>query len=76
MYQNWKINILGLNPTVKGVSLIEIEESKIIGNSDKNIWIFWMIDCFYKEARIYLVMEDKTLFSLVKNNVYTINDNL
>ena len=45
--------------TDKGVSHIEIHESKLIGNSDKIIWMFGMIDRFDKEAQIYCVMEDR-----------------
>ena len=55
------------------------EESKIIGNSDKIIWMFGKIDWVVKEARIYCDKEDRTqetLLNLVKNNAYAINDNL
>ena len=52
-------NILGIETTDKGVSHIEIHESKLIGNSDKIIWMFGMIDRFDKEAQIYCVMEDR-----------------
>ena len=79
MHKKWKNNILGIEPSDKGLALIEIDESKIIGNSEKIIWMFGMIDRFNKEARIYCTMEDRTqetLLNYVKNNVYTINDNL
>jgi len=79
MHKKWKNNVLGIEPSDKGVARIEIDKSKIIGNSEKIIWMFGMIDRFDKEAPIYCKMEDRTqetLLNYVKNNVYTINDNL
>ena len=79
MHKTWESNIFGIEPSGKGVARIEIDESKIIGNSDKIIWMFGMIDRVDKEARIYCVKEDRTqeiLLNIVKNNAYTFNDNL
>ena len=53
---------------------VEIDDSKIIANSDRILWIF---DRFEKEAYVYCVMEDRTqntLLDLVKENLFTIND--
>ena len=79
MHKKWENNILGIEPSDKGLPSIEIDGSKIIGNSEKIIWMLGMIDRVDKEAQIYCVMEDptqETLLNLVKNNVYMINDNL
>ena len=52
MHKKWQNNILGIEPSDKGVAHIEIDESKIIGNSEKVLWMFGMIDRADKEARI------------------------
>ena len=30
-----------MDPTEDGVAIIEIDESEVIGNSQKIIWMFW-----------------------------------
>ena len=70
---------MDIKQTDKGVVLIEIEESKIIGNLDKIIRMLGMIYRVDKEAPIFSDKEERTqetLPNLVKNNVYMINDNL
>ena len=37
---------------------IEIDESKVIGNSQNILWMLGMIDSFNKEVRVYSVMEN------------------
>ena len=60
MHKNWLMNLLGTNPSVNGVPRVEIDESKIIVNSDRILWMFRMIDRLDKEAHVYCVMEDRT----------------
>ena len=35
---------LGIEPTDEGVPKVEIDESEVIGNSQKILWIFGIID--------------------------------
>jgi len=79
MHKEWKSNLLGCEPSDNGVSREEIDESKIIGNYLKIIWMFGMIDRADKEARVYCVLDDRShenLISYVRNNIYTVNDDL
>ena len=79
MHKEWKNKILGCEPSDNGVARVEIDESKIIGNYAKTIWMFGMIDRADKEARVYCVLDDRTqenLISYVRNNIYTVNDDL
>ena len=79
MHNEWKEKLLGLEPSDNGVARVEIDESKIIGNYEKTIWMFGMIDRADKNARIYCVLDDRSqenLMSYVRNNVYTVNDGL
>ena len=55
IHNKWKKNLLGLEPSEKGVPRIEIDESKIIGNNDNTIWMFGMIDRYDKGARVLSV---------------------
>ena len=82
-YHNyWNNNLLGMEPAEEGLPRIEIDEREVIGNSQKILWRFGLIDRSTKEARIYSVMENRrkeNLLPLVKNNVYTydiIEDNI
>ena len=72
----WKKNLLGFEPSEKGVPRIEIDVSKIIGNNENTIWMFGMIDRYDREARVYFVMNNrkKNLLKLVCDNVYTVNN--
>ena len=49
MHEFWKNNMLGQSPSIGGVPRIEIDESKIIGNSEKVFWMFGLIDRADKE---------------------------
>ena len=74
-YHNyWKKNLLGLEPAEEGLPRIEIDESEVIGNSQKILWMFGLIDRSTKEARIFSVMDDRRkekLLPLIRKNVYT-----
>ena len=50
---------LGLEPSEDGKALIEIDESKIIGNANSVIWMFGLIDRSDKQARVYCFMNDR-----------------
>ena len=66
----WKEKPLGAEPDNTGVSKIEIDESAIIGNEQKVIWIFGLIDMVDKNAKVFCVMKVPQKENLVKNNVY------
>ena len=69
-----KKEALGLEPSENGKSRIEIDESKIIGNSNNIIWIFGIIDRSNKDASIFCVISDRTkekLLLIIWDNVYT-----
>ena len=69
MYSNWLKNPLGndIGPNWGGAA--EINESKIIGNSQKILWILRILERLKKEARVFTVMIKGTahnLLSIVK----------
>ena len=71
----WNENPLGTEPDDTGVSRIEINESAIIGNEEKVIWMFGLIDRLDKKAKVFCVMSDrrkeKLLPLIKKKHVYT-----
>lgn len=58
IHKNWEFNYLRIEPSDKGISPIKIDESKIIGNTQKIIWMFGMIDQADNEALVYCVIEE------------------
>ena len=76
-HEEWKKRPLGMEPSTNGVARVEIDESKIIGNQNKILWMFGMIDRADKEARIFCVMDNRTkenLLPIIKENIYTSNE--
>ena len=72
MHSNWLKNPLGndIGPNWCGVT--EINESKIIGNSQKILWILRILERLTKEARVFTVMINRTahnLLSIVKKRL-------
>lgn len=56
--------------------IIEIDESKLIGNSNKVYYIFGVVYS-HKNARLFYILNNKnkeTLIPLIQKNVYTVND--
>ena len=47
MHLIWKYNPLGREPAERGVSLVEIDESKIVANQNIIFWMFGIIDIIY-----------------------------
>lgn len=43
-HNKWKEHQLGIEPTDEGVPKVEIDESEVIGNSQKILWMFGIID--------------------------------
>ena len=79
MHKEWKKYLLGYKPSDNGVPRVEIKESKIIGNYQKTKWMFRMIDRADKEAWVYCIIDGRSqenLMPYVRNNVYTVNDDL
>ena len=67
-----------MEPNTNGVPRVEIDESEIIGNQNKILWMFGMIDRADKEARVFCVMNNRTkenLLPIIKENIYTSNEN-
>ena len=66
-----------MEPSTNGVPRVEIDESEIIGNQNKILWMFGMIDRADKEARVFCVMNNRTkenLLPIIKENIYTHNE--
>ena len=59
-HEEWKKKPLGMEPSTNGVPRVEIDESEIIGNQNKILWMFGMIDRADKEARVFCVMNNRT----------------
>ena len=73
-HEEWKHNPLGTEPSINGVPRVEIDESEIIGNQNKILWMFGMIDRADKEARVFCVMNNRTkenLLPIIKDNIHT-----
>ena len=67
-----------MEPSTNGVPRVEIDESEIIGNQNKILWRFAMIDRADKEARVFCVMNYTTkqnILPIIKENIYTYNEN-
>ena len=67
-----------MEPSTNGVARVEIDESEIIGNQNKILWMFGMIDRADKEARVFCVMNNRTkenLLPIIKENIYTYDEN-
>ena len=76
--EEWKKKPLGMEPSTNGVARVEIDESEIIGNQNKILWMFGMIDRADKEARVFCVMNNRTkenLLPIIKENIYTYDEN-
>ena len=66
-----------MEPSTNGVARVEIDESEIIGNQNKILWMFGMIDRADKETRVFRVMSNSTkenLLPIIKVNIYTYNE--
>ena len=59
-HKQWDNTPLGLEPTDEvGIAKVEIDESEIIGNSHKIIWMFVIIDRSNKDARVFSVLHNR-----------------
>ena len=75
-HEEWKKKHLGMEPSTNGVARVEIDESEIIGNQNKILWMFGMIERADKEARVFCAMNNRTkenLLPIIKENIYTSN---
>lgn len=76
MHYVWKNNLLGLSPSNKGDPSIEIDESKIIGNSGKVSRMLGLIDKNRENTGFSWVLDNRTheyLLILVCQNVVVTN---
>ena len=74
MLSNWLKNPLENDISSNEYMVVEIDKSKIIGNNQKILWMFGIIERFTKEARVFTVMTKRTAYNLlniVKKNVVT-----
>ena len=56
-------NQLGIEPTDEdGIGKKEIDESEIIGNSNKIIWMFGIADRSNKDARVFSVFDNRKMY--------------
>ena len=65
---------MGMKHTEDGVVKIEIDESEVIENSQKTIWMFGIVDRSNKNARVFSVLDNRrkgNLFPIIVKNVYT-----
>ncbi len=65
---------MGMKHTEDGVVKIEIDESEVIENSQKIIWMFGIVDRSNKNARVFSVLDNRrkgNLFPIIVKNVYT-----
>ena len=72
LHRKWNTDPIGIVIGPKGYACVEIEESEMIGNSQKIFWIFGIIDRTTKEARLFSVLNNRTkecLLPLLNNNV-------
>ena len=62
----WNQKKMGLEPTDRGKSYCEIDESKIINYNNETRWLFGIYDWGIKERKIFLwiIIERKKLYYL------------
>ena len=70
MHKEWKKSMLGVEPCTGGVPRVEIDESKIIGNSEKVYYMFGIIDRSNKNCRVFCVMDNRSRESLLPITYY------
>ena len=70
MHKSWENNHLGKKPMNDGVSSIEIDENKNVGNKNKVFRIFYIIDRYDKDCRVFYINDNRikeTLLPLVRH---------
>ena len=75
MHKKWNDKKLGTEPSQKGKSYFEIDESKIVSYNNKTRWMFSIYDKGSKEVRIFYVDNNGihyTILPIIKNNIYTV----
>ena len=68
-----------MEPAEDGKPRVEIDETELIGNSEKILWLFGIIDRGTKDARIFSVMDNcskENLLPIVGKNVHTVNNSI
>ena len=60
LHRKWNTDPIGIVIGPKGYACVEIEESEMIGNSQKIFWIFGIIDRTTKEARLFSILNNRT----------------
>ena len=65
MNHKWSLNILTEEPNENVYSSIEIDESSIIGNSQVEYWISWLIQKNSKKALIFCLLNNRTKENLL-----------
>ena len=63
--------------STNGLARVEIDVSEIIGNHNKILCMFDMIDREDKEARVFFLINNRTkenLLPIIKENIYSYNE--
>ena len=58
MHLEWKLEKLATEPNIGGIPRVEIDESKIIGNNEKVLYMFGIIDRKDKKCRVFCVSDN------------------
>ena len=77
MHLEWKLEKLATEPNIGGIPRVEIDESKIIGNNEKVLYMFGIIDRKDKKCRVFCISDNRskeTLLPIIKDNVVTCMD--
>ena len=77
MHKEWKQVKLASEPCNGGIPRVEIDESKIIGNSEKVFYMFGIIDRYDNNCRVFCVLDNRsreTLLPIIEQNVETCMD--
>ena len=56
MHLEWKLEKLATEPNIGGIPRVEIDESKIIGNNEKVLYMFGIIDRKDKNVEYFVLV--------------------
>ena len=77
MNSECKLKKLATEPNICGIPRFEIDESKLIDNNEKVLYMFGIIDGNDKKCRVFCVLDNRyreTLLPVIKDNVETVMD--
>ena len=65
MHSEWKLKKLATELNIGRIPRVEIDESKLIGNNEKVLYMFGIIDRNDKKCRVFFVL-DKPYYLLLR----------